>query len=260
VEARLDGRVALVTGASRGLGRAMAMEFAQSGADVAIVARRPDVLAETRREIQAASNGRVFGYVGDMALAGDIERVFGQAVSDLGQVDIVVNNAGTSAARPFEKNTDADWQQDFDLKVFGAIRMIRLALPGMKERKWGRILNIINGGAKTPRPGSMPTTVSRAAGMAITKALAGEVAPFNIFVNALCTGLIVTDQTPAILKARFPNLPEDEAMVALGKTIPLGRLGTAEEYARVACFLVSEANNYVTGTAINVDGGASPVV
>ena len=259
MEARLDGRAALITGGSRGLGRAMAMEFARSGADVGIIARRAEVVAKTVEEIKNESKGKVFGYAGDIAKADDIKRIFDRACKDLGRVDIVVNNAGTSMARPFEKISDEDWHADLELKLFGAIRMIRLALPGMKERRWGRIVNIVNTGGKTPRANSAPTTVSRAAGIALTKVLAGECAPYNILVNALCTGLIITDQTERITQSRAPGLPLDEAIVELGKTIPLGRLGTAEEYANVACFLCSDANGYVTGTAINIDGGASPV-
>ena len=259
MEARLDGRTALITGGSRGLGRAMAMEFAKSGADVGIIARRPDVVAQTVDEIKKASKVKVFGYAGDIAKADDIKRIFDQACKDIGRVDIVVNNAGTSMAKPFETISDDDWHADLELKLFGAIRMIRLALPGMKERRWGRIVNIVNTGGKTPRANSAPTTVSRAAGIALTKVLAGECAPHNILVNALCTGLIITDQTERITQSRAPGLPLDEAIVELGKTIPLGRLGTAEEYANVACFLCSDANGYVTGTAINIDGGASPV-
>ena len=259
MEARLDGRTALITGGSRGLGRAMAMEFAKSGADVGIIARRPDVVAQTVAEIKAVSKGKAFGYAGDIAKADDIKRIFDQAVKDMGRVDIVVNNAGTAMAKPFETISDEDWQADLELKLFGAIRMIRLALPGMKLRRWGRIINIVNTGGKTPRANSAPTTVTRAAGIALTKVLAGECAPHNILVNALCTGLIITDQTERITQMRAPGLPLDEAIVELGKTVPLGRLGTAEEYANVACFLCSDANGYVTGTAINIDGGASPV-
>ena len=259
MEARLDGRTALITGGSRGLGRAMAMEFAKSGADVGIIARRPDVVAQTVDEIKKASKAKVFGYAGDIAKADDIKRIFDLACKNLGRVDIVVNNAGTSMAKPFETISDDDWHADLELKLFGAIRMIRLALPGMKERRWGRIVNIVNTGGKTPRANSAPTTVSRADGIALTKVLAGECAPHNILVNALCTGLIITDQTERITQSRAPGLPLDEAIVELGKTIPLGRLGTAEEYANVACFLCSDANGYVTGTAINIDGGASPV-
>ena len=259
MEARLDGRAALITGGSRGLGRAMAMEFARSGADVGIIARRAEVVAKTVEEIKNESKGKVFGYAGDIAKADDIKRIFDRACKDLGRVDILVNNAGTSMAKPFETISDEDWHADLELKLFGAIRMIRLALPGMKERRWGRIVNIVNTGGKTPRANSAPTTVSRAAGIALTKVLAGECAPHNSLVNALCTGLSITDQTERITQSRAPGLPLDEAIIELGKTIPLGRLGTAEEYANVACFLCSDANGYVTGTAINIDGGASPV-
>lgn len=259
MEARLDGRTALITGGSRGLGRAMALEFARSGADVAIIARRADVVAATVAEIKKETKGKVFGYAGDIAKADDIKRVFAAAEKDLGRVDIVVNNAGTAIARAFETVSDEDWQADLDLKLFGAIRMTRLALPGMKERRWGRIVNIVNTGGKAPRGNSAPTTVSRAAGIALTKVLSHECAPFNILVNALCTGMIITDQTERITQSRAPGLPLDQALIEVGKTIPLGRLGTAEEYANVATFLCSDANGYVTGTAINIDGGASPV-
>jgi 3-oxoacyl-[acyl-carrier protein] reductase len=259
MDARLDGRVALITGASRGLGRAMALRFARSGAHVGIIARRGDVLEKTRQEIDEASHGKVFAYQGDVSRAADLTRIFNQACSDLGKVDVIVNNAGTSMARPFEKVSDEDWYADLELKLFGAIRLTRLALPGMKERRWGRILNILNTGAKTPRANSAPTTVSRAAGLALTKVLAGECAPYNILVNALCTGLIVTDQIEHMRDNRSPGMPVEAFIEQMGKGIPLGRMGTAEEYANVACFLCSTANTYVTGTALNIDGGASPV-
>ena len=260
MEARLDGRTALITGASRGLGRAMALRFARSGADVAILARRPDVLEETRAEIATHSKGKVFACTADVSKADDVERAYAAAVKALGRIDIVVNNAGTSAAKPFETITDAEWMADLELKLFGAIRMLRLALPPMKERKWGRVINVVNTGGKTPRPNSAPTTVSRAAGLALTKVLAGECAPHNVLVNALCTGFIVTDQTERLTAGRYPNMPLEQGLIEFGKSIPLGRLGTAEEYANVACFLCSDANGYVTGTAINIDGGASPVL
>ncbi len=259
MEVRLDGRVALVTGGSRGLGRAMALEFARSGADVAIVARGGDILEQTRHEIAQASSGKVFAYQGDVSAADDLSRIFAQACVDLGRVDVIVNNAGTSMAKPFEKVSDDDWYADLELKLFGAIRLIRLALPGMKERRWGRILNILNTGAKTPRANSAPTTVSRAAGLALTKVLAGECAPHNVLVNALCTGLIVTSQVGHMRDTIAPGASIEEFIEQMGKGIPLGRMGTAEEYANVACFLCSDANTYVTGTAINIDGGASPV-
>lgn len=260
MEIRLDSRCALITGGSRGLGRAMATKFAESGADVGIMARRADELEETRAAIEKASGQRIFGYQGDASQADDIQRVYDAAVADLGKVDILVNNAGSTAAAPFESITDEEWQADFDLKVFAAIRTIRLALPPMKERRWGRIINILNTGAKAPRGGGAPTQVSRAAGLAITKIVASEAAPYNVLVNALCTGLIVTDQIVARAGREAPDQEVDAFIEEFGKRIPVGRMGTTDEYASMACLLASDAGGFIAGTAINIDGGASPVV
>ncbi|MAF47565.1 MAG: SDR family oxidoreductase [Rhodospirillales bacterium] len=259
MDIRLDGRNALITGGSRGLGRAMALRFAESGANVAIVARRAEVLAETRAEIEEVSSGKVVTSAADVSTLEGVTSAFEQASDALGQIDILVNNAGASAARPFEQITDAEWQADLDLKLFAAIRMIRLAVPGMKERGWGRIINILNTGAKSPRAGSTPTTVSRAAGLSLTKSLSLEYAADGILVNALCTGLIVTDQLASMRDRNAPDKTLEEFQDFMGGRIPLGRMGTAEEYANVACLLASDAGGYVTGTAINIDGGSSPV-
>ncbi|MGH7932907.1 MAG: SDR family oxidoreductase [Candidatus Binataceae bacterium] len=260
MEIRLDGRIALISGGSRGLGKAMARNFAEAGAEVAIVARRPEPLAETAREIIAAG-GRCRAYSGDVSRAGEVSRVFAEVSRDLGRVDILVNNAGRSRRGPFEELSDEVWQADFDLKLFAAIRFCRLAFPGMKSRRWGRIVNVLNIGAKAPGAGSAPTTVTRAAGMALTKVLAGEGAPHNVLVNALMTGIIMSDQWLRHHRDEAPGQPFEEylAGVARSQRLPMGRLGTAEEFANIACFLVSDAASYVTGTAINVDGGKSPV-
>jgi len=175
-----------------------------------------------------------------------------------GKVDIVVNNAGTSRNGPFEKLTDEIMQKDLEDKLFAAIRMIRLVAPQMKERRWGRIINVLNIGAKAPRPNSMPTSVSRAAGMAMTKALSQEFAPHNVLVNAMLVGFIEADQH--VQSAKRANVPLAEYYKAREKEVPLGRVGKAEEFANLACFLVSDAGGYIAGTAINVDGGRSPVV
>jgi 3-oxoacyl-[acyl-carrier protein] reductase len=177
-----------------------------------------------------------------------------------GKVDIIVNNAGKSETGKFESITDETWQADLDLKLFAAIRLSRLVLPQMKERRWGRIINVLNIGAKTPRPNSAPTTVSRAAGMALTKVLAGEGAPHNVLVNALLVGLVVTDQIVRRHRAEGTNVSLDDYIAKAGVSLPLGRMGRAEEFANVACFLASDAGSYVTGTAINVDGGMSPAM
>lgn len=261
MEIRLDGKAALVTGGSRGLGRAMAKRFAQSGADVAILARRADVLEETRAEIAAAAPGRkVLAIVCDVSKPDEVKRGFAEAEAGLGKIDILVNNAGRPTGNPFEEVTDEAWQADFDLKVFAHIRFARLALPGMKERRWGRILNIINTGAKAPNARTSPTTISRAASMALTKVLSKECAPHNVLVNALCTGLFNTDIILNRYNADSQNMTLEDYAAERGKHLPMGRLGDPEEYANVACFLVSDAASYVSGDAINIDGGNAAVV
>ncbi|MFP6869024.1 MAG: SDR family oxidoreductase [Nitrospinota bacterium] len=260
MEFRMDGRSALITGGSRGLGRAMAIKFAQAGANVAIVARRPDVLEETKSEIESASDGKVFAYPCGISDSGQVAEIFRSAESDLGVIDILANNAGSAVRGKFEEVTDEIWQEDLDLKLFAATRTCQLALPKMKEQRWGRINNIINTAAKASPAEGCPTGVSRAAGMALTKILSKEFAPYNVLLNALCTGNIVTDLWERAHQKNSPEVPYEDFLKERGKNIPLGRMGTAEEYANVACFLASEAGSYVTGAAINIDGGVSPVV
>ena len=256
----LNGRAAAITGGSKGLGLAMATEFAASGADVAILARRPDALEEARQSIAATARGKVVTVPCDVSKADSIEQGYAAAMGGLGRIDILVNNAGTSRTGAFESITDAIWQEDLDLKLFAAIRLTRLVWPQLRERRWGRVINVLNTGAKAPRGGGAPTVVSRAAGMALTKVLAGEGAPHGILVNALLVGIIVTEQIRRRHQQSGGNIPLDEYIIKAGAGVPLGRMGTAQEFANIACFLASDAAGYITGTAINVDGGASPVV
>ncbi len=259
----LAGRSALITGGSKGLGLAMAKRLSASGADVAILARRPDVIAEAVTDIEKTARGKVLGVPCDVARADSITSAFATVMSGLGKVDIVINNAGISRAMPFTEATDEIWQEDLDLKLFAAIRTARLAMPQMIGRKWGRIINVLNIGAKAPRAASAPTSVSRAAGMALTKVLANEGAPHNVLVNAMLVGLIRSDQWDrryAAARAGGSNEEYEDFIAKLGANVPMKRLGTAEEFANLACFLCSEQGGYVTGTAINVDGGSSPVV
>ena len=259
----LTGRVALITGGSTGLGLAMAQRMAASGADVAILARRQDVIDDAVRVIGQTGKGKVLGIACDVSRADDIARAFAAVVAGLGKVDILVNNAGQSQAAPFTEITDEVWQADLDLKLFASIRLCRLAMPGMMARRWGRIINVLNLGAKAPKAGGAPTAVSRAAGMALTKVLANEGAPHNVLVNGMLVGTIRSDQSVrrhARLVAEGLNESYEVYVARLGANIPLGRLGKAEEFAALACFLASDQGGYITGTAINVDGGASPVV
>jgi 3-oxoacyl-[acyl-carrier protein] reductase len=254
----LTGRSAIITGGSKGIGLAVATRFAASGADVAIVARGRAGLDEAAMAIGATARAKVLALQGDVAVAADISRTYEQVMQAFRKVDIIVNNAGESRTGAFEQITDEIWREDFDQKLFAAIRLTRLAWGQMKERKWGRVINVLNIGAKAPRPGSAPTSVTRAAGMALTKVLSGEGAPYNILVNALLVGLIEADQH--VQRATQTGVDLKDYMSARGREIPLGRMGRAEEFANIACFLVSDAASYVTGTAINVDGGRSPVV
>lgn len=258
MDIRLDGRTAVITGGSRGLGLAAATRFAASGADIAILARRPEVLEEARQRISGIARGQVAAVACDVSSADDVRRGYDAVMQRFGKIDIVLNNAGTSRTLAFEEASDEIWQEDLELKLFAAIRLTRLVWPQMKERRWGRVINVLNIGAKAPRAGGAPTAVSRAAGMALTKVLAGEGAAHNILVNALLIGVIASEQWER--RAARIGVPLEDLLGDMGKDVPLGRVGQPEEFANIACFLASDAASYLTGTAINVDGGRSPVV
>jgi len=262
MDVRLDGRAALITGGSEGLGKGMALRFADSGADVAIIARRRDVLDAAKAEIEAAGSGKVAAISCDLTDAARTAEAYAEAEAALGRIDILVNNAGTSRAGPFEQITDEDWYLDIELKLFAALRLCRLALPGMKARRWGRIINVLNTGAKAPGATSAPTAVARAAGLALTKVLSGDGAPHNVLVNALMVGFIKSGQWEREHAMKRPEQPLDDYLQEMSdaRKIPLGRIGKTEEFANIACFLASDAAGYITGTSINVDGGRSPVV
>lgn len=255
---QLTERTALVTGGSRGLGFAMAEAFARAGANVAIVARREEPLEEALEQL-SATGAKAAAFSCDVADAGAVNSLWDQVISEFGRVDILVNNAGRSQAGPFEEITDEVWQADLDLKLFAAIRLARLAFPGMKQRRWGRIINILNLAARAPGPRSAPTSVSRAAGLALTKVLAGEGAPHNVLVNALMIGRIKTDQIRRAYENASSELTFDEFVDAQGQRLPMGRMGEPEECANLALFLASDNASYVTGCAINMDGGLSQV-
>jgi NAD(P)-dependent dehydrogenase (short-subunit alcohol dehydrogenase family) len=256
----LAGRSAIVTGGSKGLGLAIAQEFARSGADVAILARDQATLADARALIQKEAKGKVLAISCDVSKAAPIEAACAQCNAEFGKVDIFVNNAGQSTRGPSETITDEMWQADLDLKLFAQIRFCRILFPQMKQRKWGRIISVLNIGAKAPGADSAPTSVSRAAQMAFTKALSMEGAPHNVLVNSLHVGVIVSDQIKRRYERERPNVSLEEFIAQAGKAVPMGRMGRAEEFANVATFLASDAASYVTGCAINVDGGRSPVV
>ncbi|MCY4656788.1 MAG: SDR family NAD(P)-dependent oxidoreductase [Gammaproteobacteria bacterium] len=258
----LSGKTALITGGSMGLGKAMATEFYKANGNVALVARRQDQLDNAKAEIEqsASSTGKVHIQSCDVTDADQIIEAHRASVAGLGEIDILVNNAGKSEAHPFMSVTDEIWKGDLELKLFAAIRLTRLVFPGMCERKWGRIINILNTAAKTPGARSAPTSVSRAAGMALTKVLAGEGAPHNVLVNALLIGRIESDQSRRAYDTVDREESYEEYLARSGAGLPMGRMGVASECGSVAGFLVSEGASYLTGCAINMDGGVSPVV
>ncbi len=260
MDVRLDGRTAIITGASKGLGLAMAKQFAASGGNVAILARGAEALQEAGAIASDGASGKVATFQCDVSKADDIARTFDAVVGRFGQVDILVNNAGVSRAMPSGQITDAIWQEDLDLKLFAAIRFSRLCWPGMQKRNWGRIIFVLNTGAKAPRANGAPTAVSRAAGMALMKVLAGEGAPHGILVNGMLVGLIDSDQHVRRHRNAGSNETYEAFCQKLAANVPLGRIGKAEEFAAMACFLCSDHAGFTTGTAINMDGGASPVV
>jgi NAD(P)-dependent dehydrogenase (short-subunit alcohol dehydrogenase family) len=265
VDLGLKNKVAIITGGSDGIGKAAAHRMAEEGARVVIVARRPEVLEAAAKDIEAATRGVVLPVQGDVTEPTTIDRVVKTTLDHFGRIDILVNNAGTSMARPFEAVSDDDWEADFGLKVWGAVRFIRAVIPEMRKVGGGRIINVTNLGGRTPGASSMPTSISRAAGIAITKGLSKDLAKDNILVNTVCIGLIKSGQNRRGYdrqKAANPNLTIDEfyAERATARGIPLGRVGEAHEAGDVITFLASERASYLTGVAINIDGGTSAVV
>ena len=253
----LKGKVAIVTGGTEGIGRATAVVLAREGAKVAICARRQPLLDATAAEIRK-EGGEVYTMAADMSKPADIETFMKAVAAHYGGIDILVNNAGTSMRGPFLEIDDATWQADIELKVFGAIRCTRLAVPYMQKRGGGRIVNITISGAKQPGGGSLPTTLSRAAGLALTKALSKEYAGDNILVNTVCIGKIKSGQHEK--KFTKEGISAEQYYSRMAQEIPMKRVGEAQEVANVIAFLVSDAASYVTGTSINLDGGISGVL
>ena len=257
MELGLKGKVAVVTGGTEGIGRATALRLAQEGAQVAVCGRRQEMLDRTSAELRKLG-ADALAVAADMSKAADVERFMKAVIGRFGRIDILVNNAGTSARGKFLEVDDAAWSEDLELKVFGAIRCTRLAVPHMKKQGGGRIVNITISSAKQPGAGSMPTSVSRAAGLAITKALSKEYAPDNILVNTVCIGKIKSGQHER--RYTKQGISADAYYQQAAQDIPLKRVGEAEEVASVIAFLVSDAASYVTGTSIHLDGGMSGVL
>jgi 3-oxoacyl-[acyl-carrier protein] reductase len=256
LELGLKGKVALITGGSKGIGLETALTLASEGVKIAILARNEHHLSQAAELIRSRTDAEVLEVRADVTQQGDCIRAVAETVERFGHLHIVVNNAGTSAAKPFEQVEDELWSYDLDLKLHAAIRISRAAIPHMRKAGGGAIVNITTSSAKTPAASSLPTTVSRAAGMALTKAMSRDLADGHIRVNTVCIGAIRSDQLEKRWQREAPELTWEQYASDPSHRIPLGRIGNPQEAANVIAFLVSEAASYVTGTSVNIDGGS----
>jgi NAD(P)-dependent dehydrogenase (short-subunit alcohol dehydrogenase family) len=257
MDLQLKGKAFLITGGSSGLGKALAGQLVSEEARVAILARNPEPLAEVAGSLRDAG-GEVLDVPGDARSAQDLERFVESAMARWGQIDGVVNNAGELAAGSFAEHADSVWEEDLALKLMAAVRLTRMALPALRESK-GAVVNTLAISGKAPDAGTTPTSVSRAAGLALTKALSRELAPEGIRVNAVLIGVVESGQMERRAAANGISPEEYYQRMVTAAGIPLGRVGHATEFADLASFLLSPRASYITGTAINLDGGLCPV-
>lgn len=253
----LKGRTALVVAASRGLGKATATELSREGAAVAIAARDPATLEAAAKEIRRATGNKVLAVQADVSIPADIERLCATVQEEFGNVDILVNNAGGPRSGVFTDMSEDDWWGAINLHLMSAIRLINLLLPGMRERRWGRIINITSFAVKQPIPTLILSNTARSAVVAMAKTLAHQVAAEGITVNNVCPGYTLTDRVRDLAQAASEREGKtlEEVMEELQSDIPAGRLGKPEELAALIAFLASERAAYITGTTIQVDGG-----
>ena len=260
----LSGKAVIITGGSDGIGKAAATAFAEEGANVAICARRPDVLDAAGKEIRAAGSGEVLTIQCDVTDESAVQAMVQQVVDQWGRLDVLVNNAGTSNAGKFEDIPNEIWDADLGLKLYGAIYCTRAALPHLKAAGGGgAVINLTTPGGKAAGGGSLPTSAARAAGIALTKAMSRDYAADGIRVNTVCIGLIKSGQIHARFETQReddPSLTKDLFYERLGANVPIGRVGEAREAGDVICFLASSRASYLTGCSVNIDGGSSPVV
>jgi NAD(P)-dependent dehydrogenase (short-subunit alcohol dehydrogenase family) len=259
VDLHLDGKVVLITGGTDGLGAALADRLVTEGARVAVCGRDPDRLAATERRLQGA-RGEALAVQADVTKLPDLERFVDMAVDRWSRIDGLVNNAGKSAAGRIDQVPDEDWAEDLNLKVLGAVRCTRLAVPHLAAAGGGAIVNVLAVAGKAPGAGSLPTAASRAAGLAITKAASKDLGRNGIRVNAVLIGLVESGQWRRRAQAAGQSEQELYRELAQRADIPLGRVGRSEEFADLVAYLLSDRSSYVTGSAINLDGGMSPVL
>lgn len=255
----LKGKTALVLGAGGGLGSAIAATLAAEGAKVAL----GDIdlaAAGAVAERIAAVGGEAMALKFDLSDLAGIDARIAEIEAKLGPVDVLINNTGGPPPTPAAGQDPALWAKSFNDMVLSVIAIADRVLPGMRARKWGRIVNVLSSTARTPAPMGAPTAISRWAGYAMTKIMAGELAADGILVNAVGVGSIESDQWPRMHKERASHMSYDQFITNESRTIPLGRFGKAEEFANAVCFLVSDQASYITGAALAIDGGKSPAI
>ena len=245
---RLDGRVALVTGGVRGLGKTMATALAEAGADVAVTARSQASAESAAAELAAATGRLCRGYAADVTLSADVERLARAVEADLGRIDILINNAGTNIRGSIEQLTEADWDAVVDTNLKGPFLCARAIGPGMVKRGWGRVINLGSVLGVIALAGRAPYASSKAGIINLTRVLALEWAGTGVTANAICPGAFGTEMNRQLLD-------DPVKYQEFVKRIPMGRWGEPEELGGAAVFLASDAASYVTGSALFVDGG-----
>jgi len=255
MDLQLQGKTALVLASSKGLGKACAAALAREGAHVVITARGKEVLEATAGEIRALGKGKVLAIPADVSQPQTAASLMTATVDTFGGVDILVNNAGGPLFGAFESFNEAAWQSAFELNLLSAVRFSRLAIPYMRKRGSGRIINIVSLSIRTFLPGSVLSTSMRMGVAGMAKLLSDEVGPDHITVNNVAPGLILTER---VLDSLPPHSPEEEEklLAERAKTIPVRRIGRPEELADLVAFLASPLAGYITGATIPIDGGA----
>lgn len=252
----LRGRVAFVAAASQGLGRAIAEELAREGARVAVCART-ERIHEVAKAIAGAHGTEALGIIADVSVPADVERAVAEAVARFGQVDVLVTNAGGPPPGPFESHSSEAWRKAVELNLDSVVNLARAVLPGMKARRWGRIINVTSIAVKQPVDGLILSNSVRAAVTGFARTLANEVAPFGVTVNNMMPGYTRTERLDALAahNARTKGTTPAEAFSVWEQQIPMGRVGEPAEFAALAAFLASDRASYITAQSIAVDGG-----